>query len=200
VLISPPPYLQPNDDELVAFYAAIARRVDLPICVYNWPPGTNVDMSVELLTRLADIDQIVAIKQSTANLSSFVRTVFELGDRVRVFGYAMDEHGLTLLQARGGDGTMGSAGVLGHFQPDFYNHIWAGRIDQARECGRRDRTILTEWCTPELTGKYGSGPAIMKAALKARGVDCGPVRPPLLDLSPDNAERVAATLRSLGAL
>jgi dihydrodipicolinate synthase/N-acetylneuraminate lyase len=126
--------------------------------------------------------------------------VFELGDKVRVFGYAMDEHGLTLLQARDGDGTLGSAGALGRHQPNFYNFIWSGDIEKARACGRYDRMLLDQLFTPSLTGKYGSGPAIMKAALNAQGVPGGHVRPPLLDLKPQDAQRVAETLRSIGLI
>lgn len=198
LLITPPPYVRPNDEEILDFFRTISAGTALPICIYNWPPGTGIDMSVDLLKRLAEIDGVVAFKQSTANLASFARTVFELSDVVRVFGYMMDEMGLTLLVSRGGDGLMGAGGVLGRTQPDFYNHAWAGRLDEARECGRRDRACMDAWYTPDLIGRFGSGPAILKAALNARGVPGGHVRAPLHDLSAEDAEKVKATLHMLG--
>ena len=198
ILVTPPPYVRPGAEEIVGFYRSISDRSPLPICVYNWPPGTGIDMPIELLERLADLDQVVAIKQSTGNLGNFVKTRFALGDRVRVFGFSMDEHGLALLEARGGDGTMGAGGVLGRDHPDFYNRLWAGDVEGARACGQRDRRLLEEWYTPDLVGRFGSGPAILKAAFAARGLDVGGVRPPLRDVDAAGRKKIAATMRALG--
>jgi dihydrodipicolinate synthase/N-acetylneuraminate lyase len=200
ILVTPPPYLRPNADEIVAFYQAVSDGSSLPICVYNWPPGTGIDMPLELLRRLADIENVVAIKQSTSNLASFVDTVFALAEQVRVFGFSMDEHGLTMLQARGGDGTMGAGGVLGRDHPDFYNKLWAGDIEGARACGANDRVLMKEWYTPELVGRFGSGPAILKAGFAARGVPAGRVRPPLIDVDAAGRKSIAETLRALGKI
>ncbi|MCC6008927.1 MAG: hypothetical protein JJU40_14820, partial [Rhodobacteraceae bacterium] len=51
---------------------------------------------------------------------------------------------------------------------------------------------------PELVGRFGSAPAILKAALDARGLPGGPVRPPLRDVVHDDRARIAATLQKLG--
>lgn len=197
ILVTPPPYVRPNEREVFTFYETVSRSSPLPICIYNWPPGTGLDLSPAQLQRLAALDNVVAIKQSTGDLRRFVETFFGLRDTVKVFGHSMDEHGLALLEARGGDGTMGAGGVLGRVQPDFYNHLWRGEVDLARRCGRKDRVILEEWYTSDLVGRFGSGPSIMKAALDARGLPGGRVRPPLLDVSPADVERIAATVREL---
>ncbi|SMF61903.1 dihydrodipicolinate synthase family protein [Allosphingosinicella indica] len=197
ILVTPPPYFRPSADEIVGFYSDISAETPLPICVYNWPPGTGIDMPLELLKRIAELENVVAIKQSTGELRRFVETFFALNDQVRIFGHAMDEHGIALLESRGGDGTMGAGAVLGRTHPDFYNHLWAGDIDAARECGRRDRVILDEWYTPELVGRFGSGPAILKAALNAQGLPGGHVRPPLRDVTAQDAARIRETLVAL---
>ncbi|WP_239018194.1 dihydrodipicolinate synthase family protein [Sphingomonas flavalba] len=200
ILVMPPPYLRPNAEELVAFYTVISRGSALPVCIYNWPPGTGIDMDVALLERLTDLPNIVAVKQSTGRMERFVETFFALGDKVRVFGHTMDEFGLTLLQARGGDGTMGAGGVLGRAQPDFYNHLWAGDIDAARACGRQDRATMDAWYTSDLVGRFGSGPAILKAALNLQGLPGGTVRPPLLPVSGEGEAAIRDTLTALGRL
>lgn len=200
ILVTPPPYFKPSADEIVGFYADISAETRLPICVYNWPPGTGIDMPLAVLERLAAIENVVAIKQSTGDLRRFVSTFFALNDTVRVFGHSMDEHGLALLQARGGDGTMGAGAVLGRVHPDFYNHLWAGEIEAARACGAKDRVILDAWYTQDLVGRFGSGPAIMKAGLNAQGLPGGYVRAPLLDVSPEDAERIRETLVTLGRI
>ena len=200
ILVTPPPYVRPNAEEIVGFYQAVSDGSPLPICVYNWPPGTGIDMPLDVLRRLADIENVVAIKQSTGNLASFVNTVFALADQVRVFGYSMDEHGLTMLQAHDGDGTMGAGGVLGRDHPDFYNKLWAGDIEGARICGANDRVLMEKWYTIDLVGRFGSGPAILKAGFAARGVPAGRVRPPLRDVDAAGRESIAETLRALGKI
>lgn len=200
ILVTPPPYIRPNDEEILGFYADISARTPLPICVYNWPPGTGVDMSVDLLERIAALENVVAIKQSTGDLRRFLATFFRLGESVRVFGHSMDEHGLALLEARGGDGTMGAGGVLGRLHAGFYDHLWAGEIAAARECGRKDRVIMEEWYTQDLVGRFGSGPAILKAAFTLRGIPAGHVRRPLRDVSPQDREKIRDTLVRLGCL
>lgn len=198
VLVTPPPYIRPGDDEIVSFYRAVSDASPLPICVYNWPPGTGIDMPFRVLERLAALENVVAIKQSTGDLRAFVQTYFGLCEQVRVFGHSMDDGGLALLKGAGGDGTMGAGGVLGRAQPDFYNHVWAGDFEAARACGRQDRVIMDEWYTKDLVGRFGSGPAILKAALNVQNLPGGHVRTPLMDVSPENVERIRATLETLG--
>ncbi|WBX84166.1 dihydrodipicolinate synthase family protein [Sphingosinicella microcystinivorans] len=200
VLATPPPYIRPSDEEIYCFYNEISKRISLPICVYNWPPGTSIDMSLSLLERIAGIENVVAIKQSTGDLRRFVQTFFKLGETVRVFGHSMDEHGLALLRSAGGDGTMGAGAVLGRTHADFYNCLWAGDYAAAAECGRLDRVIMDEWYTEDLVGRFGSGPAIMKAALNVQGLPGGYVRSPLIDLPPDAVAMVRDTLVRMGKI
>jgi 4-hydroxy-tetrahydrodipicolinate synthase len=200
ILLTPPPYVVPSEEEIFAFYSHVSRHVQLPICVYNWPPGTNVDMSCALLERLADLDMVVAVKNSTGRLDRFIEAFFALKDRLRVFGFSMDQLGATLVHNHGGDGTMGAGAILGRDHPDFYNHLWRGDVDSALRCGSRDRTLMREWFTEKLVGRFGSAQAILKEALNAQGLPGGYPRPPILELSPDSRDRVRDTLRRLGRI
>jgi len=197
ILVTPPPYIRPNADEIVSFYSAVSAGSPLPICVYNWPPGTGIDMTLDVLERIAEIENVVAIKQSTGDLRQFVQTYFGLSEQVRVFGHSMDDAGLALLKGAGGDGTMGAGGVLGSAQPGFYNHVWAGDFESARACGRQDRVIMDAWYTKDLVGRFGSGPAILKAALNVQNLPGGHVRRPLMDVSAQDLESIRATMASL---
>jgi len=200
ILVTPPPYIVPSENEIYEFYRYISDHVAIPICVYNWPPGTNVDMSTELVERLADLEMIVAVKNSTGRLDRFIRTFFAVKDRLRVFGFGMDQLGATLIRVHGGDGTMGAGAVLGRESPDFYNHLWRGDEAAALRYGVRDRVIMADWFTENLMGRFGSAQAILKEALNAQGLPGGFPRPPILELSDEGRERVHATLRSLGKL
>lgn len=200
ILLTPPPYVVPTDDEVVAYYQAVSDAVDVPICVYNWPRGTGVDLGREVIERLAEIENVVAIKNSTGDVGAFVETFFAVKDRLRYFGFPANELGIALLHHHGGDGTVGSGAVLGADHADFFNHIWAGELDAARRCGARDRRLFEDWFSSDYGPRFGSAQAIMKAALNLRGLPGGYPRSPLLPLADDGVERVWRTLEDLGVV
>jgi 4-hydroxy-tetrahydrodipicolinate synthase len=199
ILLQPPPYIRPNDKELVAFFQQVSDAVEIPICLYNWPRGTGIEMSVEIQTRLAEVENVVAIKNSTERLDFFLSGFFALRDRLRYFGVPLTALGLALVRHCGADGTIGAGGILGSTQPDFFLHAWAGDEEAALRCGVRDALLASEWRNG-YQPKFGSGPANMKAAFNLLGLPGGYPRPPLLPLSPDEIEIVRETLVRLDLL
>ena len=147
---------------------------------------------------LAELDTVVAIKNSTSSLAAFVRTFFELGDRLRIFGFGADELSMTLLLHHGGDGTIGGGGALGRDHPDYFNHLWAGDLEAAQACGERDKRFFEFSMYPDFSPKFASAQAVMKAALNVRGLPGGYPRPPYLPLDDDEQERVALFMTELG--
>jgi 4-hydroxy-tetrahydrodipicolinate synthase len=200
VLVTPPPYVMPSENEIFEYYQDINAASTLPICIYNWPPGTNIDMSLALLSRLADLDNVVAIKNSTPDLGHFLNVFFALKDKVRIFGVPMNELGITLVQHHDADGTMGAGAVLGRDQANFFNAIWEGKIDEARTLGKRDETLMRAWFRPDYTGKLGSSQAIFKEALNQQGLPGGYPRRPILPLNDEGVQNVRATLIELGKI
>jgi dihydrodipicolinate synthase/N-acetylneuraminate lyase len=184
ILLTPPPYVVPTERELVNWYESVSAAVEIPICIYNWPRGTNVDMQPALLERLAEIPNVVAVKNSTGDFGSFVQGLFAVRDAVRYLGVPMNEPGIALL-GQGADGTLGAGAVLGSDQPGFFESVWNGDLDEARRLGARDRVLLEEWFMPDYAPRFGSPQAIMKAALDLRGLPGGYPRPPLLPLTDD---------------
>lgn len=198
ILLTPPPYVVPNRREIVAFYRTVSDATDIPITVYNWPRGCIVDLDVDLLDELADIDHVVAIKNSTGDFAAFLDGMYRLESRVRYFGLLTSELGADLALLGHGDGLMGSGGVLGSDHPDFWRAIAAGDRARAVELGRRDRVVMQAWFRPDYGAQFGNQQAIMKTALRLRGVPGGFVRDPLLELTAEEVGRVAATLSGLG--
>lgn len=197
VLLTPPPYVKPTEREIYAFFAEVDVGTALPICAYNWPPGTNVDMSVSLLSKLADLNNVVAIKNSTADLRHFMDVFYGLHDKVRVFGLPLNEMGITLVLQNDADGTMGAGAVLGSDQPNFYNALWTGDIEAARKLGQRDVKLMSDWFNTDYTGKFGSAQAIFKEALNQQGLPGGFPRLPILPLEEDGVNQIRNTLAEL---
>ncbi|WP_368498661.1 dihydrodipicolinate synthase family protein [Herbiconiux sp. A18JL235] len=198
ILLTPPPYLVPSRAEVVQFYRDVADGTGLPICVYNWPRGCVVDLDAETLGELAEIDNVVAIKNSTGDFRGFLAGLYALGDRVRYFGVPTSELGADLVQLGRGDGLMGSGAPLGRDHPDFWNALEAGDRDRAIELGARDRVVMLDWFGADYGARFGNQQAIMKTALRLRGVPAGFVRRPLLELDDEQVAIVRGTLEGLG--
>ncbi|OPC79350.1 dihydrodipicolinate synthase family protein [Embleya scabrispora] len=198
ILLTPPPYVVPNARETIAFYEEVSTAVDIPLCVYNWPRGTGVDLDTETLTAIADLPTVVAIKNSTGDFGGFVRGLVALHERVRYFGIPTDAVGAALMRGIGGDGLMGAGAVLGRDHPAFFTHLAAGDEAAALAVGARDRVLMRAWFTPDYGPRFASAPAILKHALTLRGVPAGHPRRPLLPLTAAEAEQVHATLAELG--
>ncbi|WP_040481637.1 dihydrodipicolinate synthase family protein [Luminiphilus syltensis] len=199
-LVTPPPYMKPTEREIYSFYQEVSAGSALPICVYNWPPGTNIDMSQPLLSELANLERVVAIKNSTPDLGHFFNVLSTVGDRVRVFGAPMNELGISLVTRHGCAGTMGAGNVLGSDQPDFYNAIWQGDYEKAKEFGEKDAYLMRAWFNPDYTGRFGSAQAIFKEALNQQGLPGGFPRRPLLPLEDPGKSAIKKTLEQLGKL
>jgi dihydrodipicolinate synthase/N-acetylneuraminate lyase len=197
ILLTPPPYVVPTDRELLAFYRAVSDAVEIPICIYNWPRGIGREISVELAKRLVEVDNVVAIKNSSGDLRNFMEMFFAVGDQVRYFGVPITELGIMLLQS-GADGQIGAGAVIGRDEARFFDAVWAGDLETARRCVEREARIWRDWINADYSPKFGSPQAIMKAALNLRGLPGGYLRPPLLPLAEDEVEIVRATLIDLG--
>ena len=200
ILLTPPPYLVPTDDEVFEFYKAVSDNSTLPICIYNWPHGTGVDMTLDLYRRLAELEHIVAIKNSTGNTDRFIECFFGMKDKLRYYGVPTNEFGASLVVNHGADGMIGSGAVLGRHQPDFFNHLWKGDLEAALRIGEMDRVVMTDWFTPGYRPKFGSVQALMKEALNAQGLPGGYPRPPVLPISETGKAVIRNTLKKLGRI
>ncbi len=200
ILVTPPPYVKPSPREIYTFYADISNESPLPICVYNWPPGTGVDMDLELLEKICDLEKVVAVKNSTGSAEKFVQVAEALKDRVRIYGAPTNEYGAGLITSGLSQGLMGSGAVLGRYQPAFFNEVWAGNLEKALEYGLMDRRVMDDWFDMHYMAKFGSAQAIMKAALNLRGLPGGQPRRPVLPLKENEIDIIHKTLAGLKLL
>ena len=178
ILLTPPPYVVPSRRELVQFYSDVSDATDMPICIYNWPRGCVVDMDVELLDELADIDHVVAIKNSTGDFARFLQGAYALRPQGALLRHADLAPGRRPGRARHRRRPDGRGGVLGADHPDFWRRVAAGDKTGAIALGERDRVIMEAWFNKDFAGNFGSAQAILKTALRLRGVPAGYVRRP----------------------
>ena len=84
ILLSAPHTSLPSPRELAAHFEMVAQEVCLPIILYNFPARAGVEMTLEVLERLRDIPEIVAIKEASGDFSRFLMMRRVLGDDIAV--------------------------------------------------------------------------------------------------------------------
>ena len=173
-LVLPPYFVKLSDDEIFAHYEALSKAVDGPVMLYNIPGNAVNALSPALVRRLADLDRIVGVKESSGDWNNYYATAIAVQDRLRVFCGPSSVFGVPAVQA-GADGVidcfpnMWAPGCL-----DLYYTARDGKIEEARrlqEIGVRLTTLFT-------TGGRTLYPAT-KAAMDMLGLPGGKLRPPL---------------------
>lgn len=199
---TPPPYAKTYADETVQYFQDISDDVDGPVMVYNWPHGTSVDIGPDLAERLVEIPQVVGIKDSTPNFEQFSETARRVIDRARVFGPFMSEAGLDLLLEIGGDGFIGGGSLWGARDAAFWEAVWQGDVETAREHARRTDELFPKlWLPGGWGGHFGAYQSQLKALMRMLGQPGGTVRPPRLPVTDEaSLARMREILAETGLL
>lgn len=192
ILATPPPYVHPSEDEIVAFYTALGEATPAPIMAYNWPRGVAVDMAAVpgLMNRIAELPQVAAIKDSTGDWNAMVGTIEEVSAKVRVFGSLTHRRGLAMMLGLGGDGAIDGGGVGAPYAVPFFEAVQSGNADLARFWVDKYQAISGRLINPDYSGKFASPISQLKAAMTLLGQPAGPVRGPLLPVG--DRERLLA--------
>ena len=189
VLVIPPFYSVPTEDELYVHYKGIADAIGIPVMVYNNPATANVDLTPPILARLSTIAGCCYVKESTLEVTR-VRDILAASDgRMAVFAGVLGYESAWL-------GAIGWVAVCSNVVPrlsaDMFRAAAAGDRETALPLYRRLAPLLSWVGGP----RYVSG---TKAALRLIGRDMGPPRPPRLPLPETDLPALGAVLRSVGA-
>jgi 4-hydroxy-tetrahydrodipicolinate synthase len=185
--ITPVHYVfSPSADETVAYYREIGQAVGLPIVLYNVVPWALVP--VDVIERLAEVPELVAVKQSGGDMHLLVDLLARVRDRFTILAALDDLHYPAFML-----GAHGALAAIPTVTPKLSVELWdavqSGDHDLARRLHER---ILTVWRAidgPNL-------PATLKAALELQGRDGGRPRKPFTPASPAERERIATALRA----
>jgi 4-hydroxy-tetrahydrodipicolinate synthase len=199
---TPPPYSKTYPDETVRYFQDISDGVDAPVMVYNWPHGTSVDIGPDLAERIAAVDNVVAIKDSTPNLEQFFETTKRVVGSVRVFGPFMSVAGLEFLLDHGGDGFIGGGSLWGAPDAEFWEAVWRGDIEVAREHAQRTDELFPKlWLPGGWGGQFGAYQSQLKALMKMLGQPGGDVRLPRLPVTDEaSLQQMREILVEIGLL
>lgn len=191
-LLVTPYYNKPTQEGLFQHYKAIAEAVDLPQVLYNVPGRTACDMQAETVARLAELPQVVAIKEATGDVNRTLEILELCGSKLVV--YSGDDATAVELMLNGAQGTIS---VTANVAPDQMAAVCkaavAGDADKARSMNSRlmalHKGLFVE-----------SNPIPVKWALCEMGkIDKG-IRLPLTELSPQYHDSVRDALRQAGII
>ncbi len=192
VLVVTPYYNKPTQDGLYRHYTAIADAVDLPLIIYNIPGRSVIDMSVETMARLARHQNIVGVKDATANLARPLHTARACGaDFVQLSG---EDHTALAFLASGGHGCIS---VTSNIAPRL-----CGEMQSAWAAGdvRRAMTIQDRLLPLHDAMFAESNPGPVKFAAALLGYGSGHCRLPLAPLAEATAAKVRAAMVQVGLL
>jgi 4-hydroxy-tetrahydrodipicolinate synthase len=175
VMLAGPPTSLPNQRELAAHVRAVATDGGLPVVLYNYPARAGIEFGFEALDALAELPEVVAIKESSGDFSRFLALKHRYEGRITVM-CGSDDQCFDYMAWGVRSWLAGTANVLPAQHVTFTNTMLSGNTDLAR----RQYAALLPWIQHMEAGSYNQK---VKAGLKHLGVDCGPVRRPLLALS-----------------
>lgn len=195
-LILPPYFVKLSDDEIFAHFADVTAQIGLPVVLYNIPGNAVNAITPALAARLADLERVVAIKESSGDWNNYYGTHLAVHERLRVFCGPSSVFGVPAVQL-GADGTIDCfPNVWQRGGLDLYFAAKAGETEKAAELQAMGRR-LTDLFTSDGRTLY---PAT-KAAMDMLGLPGGGTpRRPLRQLTGEPLKGLEAGLKTLGLL
>ena len=188
-----PMFVSQTQEEVYTYYKEIAAETSLPIIIYNNKPKTNVGVDPATIAKLAEIDNIVAAKDSTGDMTNaeeYIRLT-----RGMDFSVMMGRDTLILAGLHyGASGAIAScANVAPRIAVDIYEKFQQGDYQGALDAQFKLSAL-------RVATNMGSFPVTLKEALKLIGHDCGDCVKPILPLHEDQREKLRSVLAGMGLL
>jgi len=184
-LVVTPYYNKPNPAGILAHFEAVAAAApELPIIAYNIPSRVVVNVPPALLAELAQIDNVVAVKQANNDELEQVEGLALLAGN--------DDAFLATLQLGGAGGILVASHLVGSQMREMWEAAQAGDLDRAREIDSGLRPLYEALAVT-------TNPIPLKAALEITGlVPSGALRLPLVPADDEQRATVAAALERVG--
>ena len=171
-LIVCPYFLHPSDKGIYQHYYEIAKALpDMPIILYNIPQVVDAYLPRRVVEDLADIPNVVGLKDSSGNLTYTMEILEYAGERINVL-IGHDEVVLNALAGGASGMILASAQVYPEIWRGVLDAVGQGDLELARHLQRRVQKLSRIFC------RYGGGVAV-KQALRMMGVNAGRPRSPL---------------------
>lgn len=192
LLLVTPYYNKPDQNALYHHYKDIAEACSIDIMLYNVPGRTGCNILPETAARLAEIDNIVALKEASGDLDQFAKHVKQTPDDFLVYS---GEDSLTLPSlAVGGYGVVSVAShVAGEYLSEMIDEFFNGNVKRAEEIHLKLIDLFDALFSQ-------TNPVPVKAALNLQGLDVGELRQPLLEADNSVKQELMRCMKALNII
>ncbi len=189
-----PMFVSQTQKEVAAYYRTVAAETSLPIVIYNNKPKTNVTVEPATIRELAQIDNIIAVKDSTGDMTNseeYIRLTRDIPN----FHVLMGRDTLILASLHyGAAGAITSCGnVAPRIAVDIYENFQKGDYKAALEAQFRLSAL-------RIATNMGTFPVVIKEALNMIGFNVGNCMAPIQPLSEEQRAKLKAVLVEIGLL
>lgn len=191
-LIVTPYYNKTTQAGLVEHYKEIAKSTSLPIIVYNVPSRTGVNILPETFLELSKIENIVAVKEASGNISQVAKIKELCKDNLEIYS-GNDDQIIPILSLGG----IGVISVLSNIMPKFTHEMCINYLN-----GNTIKALDMQLKSLSLINNLFSevNPIPVKYALKLMGFDFGKPRLPLVELSDKNKSIIEKEMKKLNLI
>lgn len=183
VLVVCPYYNKPNRRGLLAHFGAVAESVECPVILYNIPSRAVINMAPDLLAELAEIENVVAVKQANDEEIQQIPGLDLLAGN--------DDSYLRCLEAGGTGGILVASHLVGNRMRSIYERVAAGDVEAARSEDEELRPLYAAL-------GVATNPIPIKAALAEIGLCSDTMRLPMVSASREERQEIETALSTLG--
>lgn len=187
LLMVTPYYNKASQEGLIKHFNYVADRVSTPIILYNVPSRTGCEIKPETYAELAKHKMIYAAKEATGNLSSIAKTISLVPEDFAI--YSGNDDQITPIMSLGGKGVIS---VLSNILPQVAHDIAQTALDGDFKKSAELQLKYLELCNDMF---MDVNPIPVKVAMRMMGIDVGPLRLPLCDMTPANTEKLKSVLQ-----
>lgn len=182
LLVVTPYYNKTTQQGLVSHYTAIANSVSLPIILYNVPSRTGLNITPETYLELSKIENIVAVKEASGNISQVAKIAELCGDNLNIYS-GNDDQVLPILSLGG----LGVISVLSNIYPKYVHNMVINYLS-----GKHEEALKAQLNSLSLIDALFSevNPIPIKEALNILGFNFGKPRLPLVEMSKTGKENL----------
>lgn len=192
IMLVVPYYNKPPQAGLYRHFSMIAAETSLPVMIYNVPSRTSRNIEPDTVKKLSDIDNIIAIKEASGDVSQFSEITRITDDDFYV--YSGDDNCTMPILSVGGQGIISVAShLVGSDIKKMIRAFKEGDVEKAIKLNKKLTSIFS--------GIFiNTNPIPVKAALNMMGINVGGLRPPLIELEDVDKEKLKNILKEAGVL
>lgn len=192
LLLVTPYYNKASQTGLLKHYEYIADRVELPIILYNVPSRTGVSFTADTYKTLSENPKFNGVKEASGNFSLLAHTRYLCGDDFYIWSGNDDQ--VVPMMSLGAKGVISVVcNIMPELMVDMSHACLEGNFDKASK-------LQIEYMDFIDSLFIEVNPIPIKCAMNLVGMEAGPLRLPLCDMSPKNMEIMKAAMKRVGLL